>query len=178
MLRHHDVPAHALMLEMTETAVLQRPELAARVLRPLRDAGVLVALDDFGTGYSSLSYLLGVDVDVPKVDRSFVAGLGAGSSSDGSATAGRVVVEAMVGMVDGLDLGLVAEGVETAAELVDLRQLGVRHAQGYRLARPGPAEATTRLLQAASVALGRPLLGDSSQAAVPGARGNDGAVAR
>jgi EAL domain-containing protein (putative c-di-GMP-specific phosphodiesterase class I) len=98
-------------------------------------------VDDFGTGYSSLSYLRRFPVDVLKVDQSFVSGLG--HDPEDSA-----IVQAVVAMGKALQLITVAEGVETAHHLIELRELDCDMAQGYHFARPRPAEAISRMLEA------------------------------
>ena len=134
------VPAHALMLEITENVLVDSTD-APRTLAELRALGVEVALDDFGTGFSSLGYLGRLPVDTLKVDRTFVAAL----SSDPDAT---VLLRTMVNLGTDLGLAVVAEGVETAEELAALRALGYRCAQGFLLARPLPVEAVEDRLRA------------------------------
>ena len=121
-----------LCLELTESAVMEDPEGAAEVLRQLRDLGASLAIDDFGTGYSSLSYLRRLRVDHLKIDRSFIDGLG----TEGEDTQ---IVTAVVRLAHELKLAVVAEGVETEAQLGALRALGCDTAQGYYFARPQPA---------------------------------------
>jgi len=128
-----ELPAHKLCLEITETALMQDPASALRVLTDLRSLGVSLAVDDFGTGYSSLAYLKRFPVDVLKIDRSFVDGLG----DDPEDTA---IVTAIVGMARALGLSLVAEGVETERQLAELVRLGCQRAQGFLFSRPVPVE--------------------------------------
>lgn len=115
-------------LELTESALMDDVENSAALLARLKDLGTPIAVDDFGTGYSSLQYLQQLPVDVLKVDRSFVAGLGT-SDSD------RAIVRAVVQLADALGLTSVAEGVETEQQLAELRDLGCRQAQGFHFAR-------------------------------------------
>jgi diguanylate cyclase (GGDEF)-like protein/PAS domain S-box-containing protein len=131
-LRETGVPAHAICLEVTETAVLRRPELARRALDALRRLGVRVALDDFGLGYSSLTHLKALPVDVVKVDRSFVADLV-------RCTEDRAVVEAVLTLARRMGLTVIAEGVETADQDELLREMGCPVVQGYLYGRPVPA---------------------------------------
>jgi EAL domain-containing protein (putative c-di-GMP-specific phosphodiesterase class I) len=100
---------------------------------------VQLALDDFGTGYSSLSYLRNFPLDGVKVDRAFTDGLG-GSERD------VAIMRAIVEMCSALGLSVVAEGVESAAQLEQLEKLGCHHVQGYLLCRPMPAEELTGFL--------------------------------
>ncbi|MDX6725352.1 MAG: hypothetical protein QOK49_157 [Baekduia sp.] len=130
-LRETGVPASAVCLEVTETAVLRRPDVARRALAALRRMGVRVALDDFGLGYSSLTHLKALPVDVVKVDRSFVADL-VGSTED------RAVVEAVLTLARRMGLTVIAEGVETAAQDDLLREMGCPVVQGFLYGRPVP----------------------------------------
>ena len=120
-----------LSLELTESAILHDPETAATRLMALHDLGVRLALDDFGTGYSSLSHVRRFPVDTVKIDRTFVDTLG-------SETDGLNLVEAIVRFGQGLNLDIVAEGVETETQLEILESLGCGFAQGFFLARPAP----------------------------------------
>jgi diguanylate cyclase (GGDEF)-like protein len=131
-LRETGVPAGAICLEVTETAVLRRPDVARSALDALRRLGVRVALDDFGLGYSSLTHLKALPVDVVKVDRSFVADL-VRSTED------RAVVEAVLTLARRMGLTVIAEGVETADQDDLLRRMGCPVVQGYLYGRPVPA---------------------------------------
>jgi EAL domain-containing protein (putative c-di-GMP-specific phosphodiesterase class I) len=112
---------------------------AAQVLAELRALGVSLDLDDFGTGYSSLSYLHNFRLDTIKIDRSFVA-RGSGESWE--------IVSAIVNLARGLRLTLIAEGVETDAQLEELRRLGCEYGQGYLFGRPVPPGPMEKLLGA------------------------------
>jgi diguanylate cyclase (GGDEF)-like protein/PAS domain S-box-containing protein len=120
-------------VEITEATVMDDPVRAVAVLGRLRQLGVEVALDDFGTGWTSLAHLPRLPVDVLKIDRSLVGGLG----DDPDDTA---VTAATIAMAHTLGLRVVAEGVETPRQLDELRRLGCDGAQGYLFARPAPAE--------------------------------------
>jgi EAL domain-containing protein (putative c-di-GMP-specific phosphodiesterase class I) len=123
----------SLVLEITETAIMEQLDAAITILTELRRLGVRLALDDFGTGYSSLSYLQRLPVDILKIDRSFVAGVA--RSTEDSALARGILTLAQT-----LGLETVAEGIETAEQLAALRELGCQLGQGYFFARPlGPA---------------------------------------
>jgi diguanylate cyclase (GGDEF)-like protein/PAS domain S-box-containing protein len=128
-----ELDPQSLVLEITETAVMEQLDAAITILTELRQLGVRLALDDFGTGYSSLSYLQRFPVDILKIDRSFVAGV-AGSVEESA------LARAIVTLGQTLGLETVAEGVETAEQLAALRELGCQLGQGYYFARPlGPA---------------------------------------
>ncbi len=128
-LAHHQVPAHRLELEITESAIAIEPEQTATAIDALRAAGVRVAIDDFGTGYSSFGTLREITVDSLKIDRSFVTNALA-SRRD------RQIVRALVDLGHSLDLSVVAEGVESTAVLEFLADAGCDIAQGYLIARP------------------------------------------
>ncbi|MFI5958008.1 putative bifunctional diguanylate cyclase/phosphodiesterase [Cryptosporangium sp. NPDC051539] len=133
------VSAGALMLEVTETALVADLALAACTLGKLADLGVRIALDDFGTGYSSLTYLRTLPIHTLKIDRSFVRDL------DGNPT-DEAVTRAILGLADTLGLRPVAEGVEGVSQADRLRALRCGHAQGYLFGKPMPAEEITDLL--------------------------------
>jgi EAL domain-containing protein (putative c-di-GMP-specific phosphodiesterase class I) len=127
--RTAELPPGALCLEITESALMRDPTLAARTLSALRDLGVRLAIDDFGTGYSSLAQLLTLPLDILKIDQSFTAGLG--KSADAEA-----IVTSVIAMAHAVDLTVVAEGVEHELQLDVLRRLGCDQAQGHYLGRP------------------------------------------
>jgi EAL domain-containing protein (putative c-di-GMP-specific phosphodiesterase class I) len=129
-----DLAPRCLVLEVTESALVMDIARIRVVMQQVRDFGVHIALDDFGTGYSSLLYLKGLPIDRLKVDRSFVSGLG---------TAGQdpTVIATVVDLAHKLGLQVVAEGVETEAELAAVGEMGCDEVQGFLLGRPGPAGA-------------------------------------
>jgi diguanylate cyclase (GGDEF)-like protein/PAS domain S-box-containing protein len=131
-----------LCLEITESVVMDDAEGVIDRLRELKEIGVSLAIDDFGTGYSSLSYLRRFPVDILKVDQSFVDGLGPDPEDS-------AIVAAIVSLASTLELEAVAEGVETAEQLAELRRLGCTGAQGYLFAKPVPAEEIEGLLDRA-----------------------------
>jgi EAL domain-containing protein (putative c-di-GMP-specific phosphodiesterase class I) len=120
-------------------------ETTVTQLRRLKDLGVKLAVDDFGAGYSSLAYLRRFPVDYLKIDRSFIHGLG--RSLDDT-----VLVSGVISLAQSLNLAVVAEGVETAAQREKLRELGCDFAQGFLFARPLPAEEAARLMTGPSPA--------------------------
>ena len=122
-------PARGLRLEITESVAMADADRVRSVLTQLRALGVRVSLDDFGTGYCSLSYLQQFPVDTLKIDRSFVARIGA---DEGAAE----IIRLIVGLAHTLGLDVVAEGTETAAHVDHLAALGCGYAQGYFFARP------------------------------------------
>ena len=121
-----------MVLEVTESVLVVDVHRVGAIMQEIRDLGVHLALDDFGTGYSSLLYLQGLPIDRLKVDRSFVAGLG---SPDQDPT----IISTVVDLAHKLGLRVVAEGVETEAELRAVGAMGCDEAQGFLLARPAPA---------------------------------------
>ena len=134
------LPGDAIALEVTEGLLLE-PGLATQEhLAALRANGVCLSLDDFGTGYSSLSYLQQFEVDVVKIDRSFVHGLAPRSKQ-------ALLCEGIIAMAHALGLTVVAEGVETEAQRTILSELGCDYAQGYLLGRPMPVEQLEAILQ-------------------------------
>ena len=126
------LPPAALSLEVTESMLLDDVEQGIRTLLALKALGVRIAIDDFGTGYSSLSYLRRFPVDVLKIDRSFVQNLG--TEPDEAA-----ILAAIVQLGSALGVRVVAEGIETVAQLGEVRRLGIAACQGYYFARPRPA---------------------------------------
>jgi EAL domain-containing protein (putative c-di-GMP-specific phosphodiesterase class I) len=140
LLERTGVDRGSLSLEITETVLMRDAEQALGVLRSLKELGVGVSVDDFGTGYSSLTYLKRFPVDILKIDRSFVDGLG--SDPDDLA-----IVQTTVALAASLGMTSVAEGIETAAHLAVLKQVGCDHGQGYLFSRPCPAEGLTALLR-------------------------------
>lgn len=128
-LRSADVPAHRLELEITESCIMQDLDAAIDTMRRLRERGCNVSIDDFGTGHSSLSYLKQLPVTALKVDRSFIKDL-PGDLQDAA------IVKAIIGMSRGLDLKVIAEGVETQAQRDFLVQEDCDEMQGYLLSQP------------------------------------------
>jgi diguanylate cyclase (GGDEF)-like protein/PAS domain S-box-containing protein len=125
----HKLPAECLMLEITESLLLRDDEQVWADLAVLREIGVRVAIDDFGTGYSSLSYLRQAEIDVVKIDKSFV-------DTVSTAPQQRALVEGIVQLAQTLGLQVVAEGIEREIDRETLMNLGCPLGQGYLFARP------------------------------------------
>jgi len=121
-----------LEIEITESALMARPETVIAALQAFRDRGLKIAIDDFGTGFSSLSYLRKLPIDVLKVDRTFVSDIGVSENAG-------ALVKAIVSMASALGLKTVAEGVELDTQLAYLNANGCDEVQGYLLAKPMPA---------------------------------------
>ncbi len=122
----------SLRLEITESAIMDQVETALAALARLKALGIRLAIDDFGKGYSSLSYLHQFPCDVLKIDRGFIARMGAhGENSE--------IVRTIVALAEGLGLEVVAEGIETPYQLTHLRNLGCQYGQGYLFSRPWTA---------------------------------------
>jgi diguanylate cyclase (GGDEF)-like protein len=128
-----------LVVEITESALLEDSPATAAHLEQLRRLGIGLALDDFGTGYSSLAYLRRFSVDTLKIDRSFVSAINQG---DGEAA----IVGAVMGLAGGLGVDVVAEGIETGEQLQRLRGMGCTRGQGYLFSRPLSREDADALL--------------------------------
>jgi diguanylate cyclase (GGDEF)-like protein len=129
-----------LRLEITETALMDNPGEAAKLLSELREFGAKIYLDDFGCGYSSLSHLAKLPVDVLKIDRSFVKNL---SMPDRPA-----IVESILALARTLHTGVVAEGIEQEAQARELQRLGCTHAQGFLFSRPLSVKSAEEMLAA------------------------------
>ena len=132
-MRSHGVLPRQLCLEITETALIGELGEATTTLANLSKLGVRIALDDFGTGYSTLAHVQRLNVDILKIDRSFVEQIG-GSDRD------REIIGAITAMAHALGMSVVGEGIETTRQLGELTALGCDAGQGYLLARPLPAE--------------------------------------
>jgi diguanylate cyclase (GGDEF)-like protein len=129
-----------LILEITESVLMEDPERAARALSELRDMGIRIAVDDFGTGYSSLSHLQRFPVDILKIDKSFIDPL---VRSDPASSA---LVTAIIGLAQSLGLDVIAEGIEHDSQLRRLVELGCEQGQGYLMARPLDSHAAESLI--------------------------------
>lgn len=133
------VPLDCVQIEVTETVLMNRN--VAQTVAQLRAKGLQIALDDFGTGFASLSHLRDLPVDFIKIDRSFIDSFHVDRPS-------RAIVEALIDVAHKLDLGLIAEGIETGEQAELLRDSGCRLGQGYYFARPADADTIGNLLHA------------------------------
>jgi EAL domain-containing protein (putative c-di-GMP-specific phosphodiesterase class I) len=130
-LRRHDVPGSRLLVEVTERTLLDESGSTAAALAGLRRLGVRVGIDDFGTGYSALAYLSRFDLDFLKIDRSFVADLGADPRAD-------TVVSAIVAIAHSHAMVVTAEGVESPEQAAALTKMGCDRGQGWHFGHPAP----------------------------------------
>jgi EAL domain-containing protein (putative c-di-GMP-specific phosphodiesterase class I) len=139
MLRKHRVDPVRLKLELTESVVLDDVQGTVEVMHALKGLGVGLSMDDFGTGYSSLSYLKLLPLDQLKIDQSFVRDI----TSDPN---DAVLVQTIIDMARNFRLNVIAEGVETEAQLAFLKQHGCMAYQGYLFSKPVPLEEFEALL--------------------------------
>ena len=136
ILEETNVDAKYLKLEITESAVMENAELAARLLKRLHELGVQLSIDDFGTGYSSLSYLHRFPVNTLKIDRSFVGRIG-------EAAENLEIVRTVISLAENMGMEVVAEGIETMSQLTQLRRLKCQYGQGYLFSRPVDADSVS-----------------------------------
>ncbi|MGI8735537.1 MAG: putative bifunctional diguanylate cyclase/phosphodiesterase [Pyrinomonadaceae bacterium] len=136
VLKETGLRGQCLELEITESVIMENADAACQTLRELRALGVSLSIDDFGTGYSSLSYLHRFPISTLKIDRSFIG------NDENSGIVGTIIT-----LADKLGMEVVAEGVETAAQVSYLKDLGCEFGQGYWLARPADSAAIELLLQ-------------------------------
>jgi diguanylate cyclase len=134
LLARHHLPADNLVIEITETVIIDDFERSREVIERLRDMGIVVSIDDFGSGFTSLAYLASLMVGELKLDRTFITELstiGGGRDLD--------IVRATINLGHEMGLRVVAEGIEDVATLDLLSELGCDRAQGYYISRPAPA---------------------------------------
>jgi EAL domain-containing protein (putative c-di-GMP-specific phosphodiesterase class I) len=134
----HQVAPERLLIELTESAAMSDIQNAQRIVSTLRQLGCQVCIDDFGTGFSSLAYLKSLDVDIIKIDSTFIRGLSHDKNS-------QVLVKAIVEMAQGLGKLTIAEAVEDETTLNYLSTYGVNYVQGFLLEAPHALEASTVL---------------------------------
>ena len=139
-LRVTGLPATCLKLEITEGVIMRDLDATIATLGQLKELGIQLAIDDFGTGYSSLAYLKRLPLDVLKIDRSFIAGIGRNQED-------TAIVRAIISMAKTLHLSITAEGIETVGQEALLRDWACDRAQGYLFARPLDAEALALFLR-------------------------------
>ncbi len=139
ILQESGVEAPSMMLEITESVVMEHAESAAAALTQLKTLGVQLGIDDFGTGYSSLSCLHSYPIDTLKIDRSFIGKMNAD-------TRNLEIVRTIIALARNLGMHVTAEGIETAEQLAQLRALRCEYGQGYLFSKPLEGEAIKRLL--------------------------------
>lgn len=136
--------AENLKLEITESVLMENSEMATTILMELKDLGIQLHMDDFGTGYSSLSYLHRFPVDTLKIDRSFISRISFNEQNDFE---GSSIVQTIVALAKNLGIDITAEGIETAGQLAQLKNLDCTYGQGYFFSRPLDKVAATRLIE-------------------------------
>ncbi|WP_299471874.1 EAL domain-containing protein [uncultured Roseibium sp.] len=135
----HSIRPGQLVLEITETTLMQNSMGLDGLIEDIRQLGCAFALDDFGTGFSSLSYMNRFPVDIVKIDRSFINGLDAGNGSERSLK-NSALIEAIVGLARKLNLSVIAEGIESQRQLECLIDLGVETGQGFLFGKAAPLD--------------------------------------
>jgi EAL domain-containing protein (putative c-di-GMP-specific phosphodiesterase class I) len=144
-LRENNVPGNRLCIEITEYAVLDEPERIAKILKSFQSLGVEIALDDFGTGFASMTGLKNLPVNLLKLDMSFVRGITTDNYD-------RAIVESIIRLGSALNLGVIAEGIESDSIIKKLLELGCYRGQGYLISRPVPAAELSEMLRDGAVA--------------------------
>ena len=139
IMKDYNVPGHCLELEITEHAIMNDMDSMIRKLKELSDHDITIAIDDFGTGYSSLSYLHKLPIQTLKIDRTFL-------KESGNNKGDNTIINTLVAMAKGLGLNVIAEGVESQAQLEYLREIECCEAQGFLFGKPLPPEVISQLL--------------------------------
>lgn len=137
----HSVPAHLIELELTESSLIEDPERTVEILEQIKTLGITLAIDDFGTGYSSLSYLQRFPLDILKIDRSFLKEVTSANPQQATLT------KAIIALGHNLEMKIVAEGVETRAQLDFLKHQDCDYAQGFFISPPVPAQTFFELVE-------------------------------
>lgn len=135
-----DIKQGEFEIEVTESSLIRNYDAAIRNLRRLRETGVKILLDDFGQGYSSLTYLVNLPIDILKIDREFIRGIGTSESND-------AIVRTIVGLAHDMHLMVVAEGIETQEQALFLNEAGTDYAQGFLYHRPASSEIIAALIE-------------------------------
>lgn len=139
LLAQHQISAHQLHIEVTESSLMKRHSNVKEQLNSLKALGVCLALDDFGTGYASLSYLQEYPFDFIKIDKSFISKITADKTQ-------RAIVNAILALAEALDMQVIAEGIENEQQRDLLLAMGCQYGQGYWFGKPMSAEVTTNML--------------------------------
>jgi diguanylate cyclase (GGDEF)-like protein/PAS domain S-box-containing protein len=138
ILKETNLDAACLKIEITESAIIENIEAAAEILRQLKALGIRISLDDFGTGYSSLSYLHRFPIDTLKIDRSFVSRMHMPKNAE--------IVRTIISLAVNLGMDVIAEGVESREQIIQLTGLGCQYVQGYLLSKPMDGRAVQELI--------------------------------
>lgn len=146
LLTIHELPAHLLKIEVTESALFMEPEKAIKTMNALSELGIILALDDFGTGFSSLSYLKRLPLDIIKIDRLFISGIGVERADE-------AIVDTTIVLAKRLNMQCIAEGVETPKQLAYLTRRKCNYIQGYLYSKPVDAKTIDAFLTANTVEL-------------------------
>jgi EAL domain-containing protein (putative c-di-GMP-specific phosphodiesterase class I) len=139
LLKDYGLPGHCLEIEITENTIMSDMDSVIHKLKELSKRGIYIALDDFGTGYSSLSYLHKLPIQTLKIDRAFIKEVN-------MKHAGNSIINTIVAMAKGLNLNVIAEGVETQQQLDYLQEIDCSEAQGFLFGKPLTADVIAQLL--------------------------------
>lgn len=139
ILKDYNIPGHCLEIEITENTIMSEMDTVIYKLKELSNRGINVAIDDFGTGYSSLSYLHKLPIQTLKIDRAFIKELNMKNT-------GNSIINTIVAMAKGLNLNVIAEGVETQQQLDYLQEIDCHEAQGFLFGKPLAADVITQIL--------------------------------
>jgi EAL domain-containing protein (putative c-di-GMP-specific phosphodiesterase class I) len=142
VLEETGLPPERLEMELTESMVMHNVETAIATLQGLKSLGLSLSVDDFGTGYSSLSYLKDLPIDTLKIDRAFVRDIGTGAETEDG-----ILAQAIISLGHAMHLKVIAEGVETDAQVHFLKRHGCDQVQGFLYGEPVPPEEFARLLE-------------------------------